>query len=80
MSEVPLYRGTSLMTRRLVLEPYNRSVLRALFWSEGGEGGFISARYLWTFYTQNLTAMECISRAWNPQNWLECGSCLGSVV
>ena len=37
MSDVPLYRGTSLMRNSLPLGPYSRPVPRNLWWSwEGG--------------------------------------------
>ena len=36
MSEVPLYRGTSLRRNRLLLDPYSSPVPRGLGWSWGG--------------------------------------------
>ena len=46
MCEVPMYprsslgyRGISLMEKCPTLGPYNRPVLRALWWSFGGKGG-----------------------------------------
>jgi hypothetical protein len=39
MSEVPLYRGTSLLRNCLPLGPYSNPMPRVLWWSQGGGGG-----------------------------------------
>ena len=42
MSEVPLYRGTSLLRNCLPLGPYSNPMPRVLWWSQGGGGVLMS--------------------------------------
>ena len=59
MSEVPLYRVTSLIRHRVVIGPFSRTLLRALRWFYGGPKGrglFLMSDFF--PYTLRLTAFQ----------------------
>jgi hypothetical protein len=49
------YRGTSLKRNSAPIGPYSRTMLRALWWSYGGGGCFLSAKYPCTSEAPQLT-------------------------